>query len=110
MFSESDFVSEIMEFCRADSAFQVEIENLYHASCYYLYTLTGKILEGSTLENNTIFEKEQKFFKDYEIELAKLYIKVMCCNIFEDKSLTCEKASKKNYIYDSILNQLRYND
>lgn len=110
MFNESDFISEIMEFCRADDIFQAEIENLYHASCYYLYTLTGKILEGSTLEGNIMFEKEEKFFKDYEVDLVKLYIKVMCCNIFEDKSLTCEKASKKNYIYDSILNQLRYND
>ena len=110
-FDEQDFIRNLMNFCRADSIFLEEIENLYFGSAYYLYSLTGKCLEGSTLEGDLFaLEKSYKVFADYEIELAKLYIKTMVNDMFNNKNLSQEKASKKNYIYDSILNQLRYND
>lgn len=110
MIDEQEFLQEICNFCRADYEFQNEIEANYHASSYYLYTLTNKVLEGSALET-TLDLSDAKFtyFSEAEAELAKLYIKVMCSDMFENKSLTTEKASKKNYIYDCILNQLRYN-
>lgn len=107
--SEEMFINEILEFCRADDVFYSEIENLYHASCYYLFSLTNKVLNGSTLEGDLFVDsKEYEIFDYSEEALAKLYIKTMCCDMFNNKNLTQEKASKKNYIYDSILNQLRY--
>ena len=111
-FDEAEFVEkDLMDFCRADSVFADEIKNLYLGSAYYLYSVTGKCLEFSSLESDLFaLEKSYKVFNDYEIELAKLYIKTMVCDMFNNKNLSQEKASKKNYIYDSILNQLRYND
>ena len=110
-FDEQEFIRNLMNFCRADVIFLEEIENLYHGSSYYLYALTNKCLEDSTLEGDLFAQgKPYKVFADYEIELAKLYIKTMVCDMFNNKNLSQEKASKKNYIYDSILNQLRYND
>lgn len=110
-FLEDDFISDLMNFCRADIIFLREIKNLYHGSAYYLYSLTNKCLKYSSLEDDLLaLGKPYKVFADYEIELAKLYIKTMVCDMFNNKNLSQEKASKKNYIYDSILNQLRYND
>ena len=111
-FDETEFVEkDLMEFCRADLVFLDEIKNLYLGSAYYLYYLTGKCLEYSALEGDLFaLEKSYSVFADYEIELAKLYIKTMVCDMFNNKNLSQEKASKKNYIYDSILNQLRYNN
>ena len=110
-FNEQEFINNLMNFCRADEIFSDEIKNLYLGSAYYLYTLTNKCLEYSSLEGDLFaLEKPYNIFADYEIELAKLYIKTMVCDMFNNKNLSQEKASKKNYIYDSILNQLRYND
>lgn len=111
-FEETQFVEkDLMDFCRADNIFLDEIKNLYLGSAYYLYSVTGKCLEFSSLESDLFaLEKPYKVFADYEIELAKLYIKTMTCDMFNNKALSQEKASKKNYIYDSILNQLRYSD
>lgn len=109
--NEDMFINEILEFCRADEVFYTEVKNLYLASSYYLFSLTNKVLYGSTLEGNLLANsRSYKLFNYSEEALAKLYIKTMCCDMFNNKNLTQEKASKKNYIYDSILNQLRYND
>lgn len=110
-FNEQEFIDNLMNFCRADEIFLDEIKNLYYGSAYYLYSLTNKCLEGSSLEGDLFaLDKPYSVFADYEMELAKLYIKTMVCDMFNNKNLSQEKASKKNYIYDSILNQLRYSD
>lgn len=107
--NEEMFIDEILEFCRADDVFYTEVKNLYLASSYYLFSLTNKVLYGSTLEGDLFADSRDYELFDYSEEtLAKLYIKTMCCDMFNNKNLTQEKASKKNYIYDSILNQLRY--
>ena len=85
------------------------INDLMISSEIYLYNATGKIIEGEDLDFTISGNTEKVYFAESQLILADLYRYALIYEMYENRSLTSDKAGQKiNHIYSSILQQLRY--